>query len=132
MSCHYFFTYIEGWLKIYYLLFLVYSQIWLNLSRDDCHLSYKQKFLATVFKSSLANGNLPRDARHSDSIRKLGKKKNINNWAIHPYWWIQMMMDWLMDDEPIDGWTLMMMSSDFLFFPQLCDVTKVAIIRSKV
>jgi hypothetical protein len=37
-----------------------------------------------------------------------------------------------MDDEPIDGWTLMMMSSDFLFFPQLCDVTKVAIIRSKV
>jgi hypothetical protein len=37
--------------------------------------------LATEFKSSLANGNLPRDARHSDSIRKLEKIKikKINN-----------------------------------------------------
>jgi hypothetical protein len=33
---------IKGWFDIYTLL-LVYSQIWLNLPRHDCHFGYKQK-----------------------------------------------------------------------------------------
>ncbi len=65
--------------------------------------------LATEFKSSLANGNLP---RHSDSIRKLGAKKKKKTSIIRlsiligesRWWWIDWwMVNRLMDDEPIDG-----------------------------
>jgi len=39
---------IEGMIKD-----LVYSQIWLNLARDNYHFSYKQKF----FKKNIAQGS---------------------------------------------------------------------------
>ncbi len=29
--------------------YLVYSQIWLNLSMDDCHFGYNKKFLINFF-----------------------------------------------------------------------------------
>jgi hypothetical protein len=33
----------EGWLNIF-ILFLVHSQIWLNLAMDNHHFGYKQRF----------------------------------------------------------------------------------------
>ncbi len=141
-----FFLFFFGWVGkgIFYYKFLSFEKSLEIANRNQFFLarvwahSYVQgpgyiQYLGTCRQ---ANVNVPRDARHSDSIKKLGEKKkktHINNWAIHPYWWIQMMMDWLMDDELIDGhwWWWWWWSVTFLF-PQFCDVTKVAIICSKV
>jgi len=56
---------IEGWLKIC-TLFLVYSQIWLNLPRDDCHFFY----------------HLPMDDCHFDHKQKFLKKTLVITWTL--------------------------------------------------
>jgi len=46
----------EAWIKIC-ASFLVYSQIWLNLPRDDCHFSYISQWMITTLAS---NRNSPK------------------------------------------------------------------------
>jgi hypothetical protein len=56
---------IEGWLKIC-TLFLAYSQIWLNLPRDDCHFFH----------------HLPMDDCHFDNKQKFLTKTLVITWTL--------------------------------------------------
>jgi len=47
-GCHCVAKNMEGWLKIC-TLFLIYNQIWLNLPRDNCHLSYIFQWMIATF-----------------------------------------------------------------------------------
>jgi hypothetical protein len=54
----------KGWFKIC-TLFLVYSQIWINLPRDDHHFGYKQEFLLP--KKNTAKSPRGRSRANSES-----------------------------------------------------------------
>ncbi len=76
-SFHHVAKHIEGWLKNF-TLFLFYSQIWLNLPRDDCQSFYSFQWmiatLATNKNSFKKNNWWPRPCK-----KELGRYKNVSN-----------------------------------------------------
>ncbi len=71
---------LEGWLKIYTSC-PVYSQIWLNLPRDDCHFLCIFLWMIATNKNSLKTTLIYSKEKNFGTQRYVGNRNSLHQWC---------------------------------------------------